>query len=51
LAGNWSIGIRRLGKFAQESALRPRYAARMEGQMLPDKRSSVTLQCTYPERG
>ena len=33
MAGNWSIGIRRLGKIAQGSALRPRYAARMEGRM------------------
>jgi hypothetical protein len=33
LAGNWSIGIRRLEKIAQGSALRPRYAARMEGRV------------------
>jgi hypothetical protein len=35
LAGDWSIGIRRLGKIVQGSALSPRYAARMEGRVCP----------------
>ena len=35
IEGDWSIGIRRLGKIAQGSALRPRYAARMEGRVWP----------------
>ena len=33
MAGNWSIGIKRLGKIAQVSALSPHYAAYMEGRV------------------
>jgi hypothetical protein len=35
LAGTWSIGIRRLGKIALGSTLRPRYAAGMEDRVWP----------------
>jgi hypothetical protein len=60
--GNWSIGIRRLGKIAQGSALSPRYAARMKagcgrhwletrgGERVAEMRSGMTVRGFFPER-